>query len=116
MSPGGPCSRPASRRSRSRTCGSQYGDEPRSLDGVTLTVPAHRITVFFGPAGGGKSTLLRTINRLNDLVDNARTEGRVLLDGEDVLGPDVDITRLRRRVGIVFAQPVPLPMSIRRNP
>jgi phosphate transport system ATP-binding protein len=92
-----------------------YGAEPPALEGVTLTVPARQITVFFGPAGGGKSTLLRTINRLNDLVDGARTEGRVRLDGEDILRPDVDITRLRRRVGIVFALPVPLPMSIRRN-
>ncbi|MBP1659848.1 MAG: phosphate transporter ATP-binding protein [Candidatus Aminicenantes bacterium] len=92
-----------------------YGSEPPALDGVTLTVPARQITVVFGPAGGGKSTLLRTINRLNDLVETARTEGRVRLDGEDILGPDVDITRLRRRIGIVFALPVPLPMSIRRN-
>lgn len=93
----------------------RYGDDPPALRGVSLTVPANRISVFFGPAGGGKSTLLRTINRLNDLVETARTEGRVLLDGEEVLSPEMDITSLRRRVGMVFALPVPLPMSIRRN-
>ncbi len=93
----------------------RYGDAPVSLRVDSLTIPTNQISVFFGPAGGGKSTLLRTINRLNDLVDSAHTEGRVLLDGEDVLSPETDITRLRRRVGIVFALPVPLPMSIRRN-
>ncbi len=92
----------------------RYGAEV-ALRGATLTIPARRISVFFGPAGGGKSTILRTLDRLNDLVDGARTTGRVLLDGEDILGPDVDVVRLRRRVAMVFALPVPLPMSIRKN-
>ncbi len=92
----------------------RYGAET-ALKGATLTIPARRISVFFGPAGGGKSTILRTLDRLNDLVDGATTTGRVLLDGEDILGPDVDVVRLRRRVAMVFALPVPLPMSIRKN-
>jgi phosphate transport system ATP-binding protein len=93
----------------------RYSDGTESLQGITLDIYRHQINVLFGPSGGGKSTLLRTINRLNDLVDVAEEQGRVLLDGEDVLDPDYDVIQLRRRVGIVFARPVPLPMSIYRN-
>jgi phosphate transport system ATP-binding protein len=71
--------------------------------------------VLFGPAGGGKSTLLRCLNRLNDLVDGVQLSGQVLLDGQDVYAPEVRVSELRRRVGMVFAQPVPLPGSIRYN-
>jgi phosphate transport system ATP-binding protein len=92
-----------------------YSDGTESLQNITLGIPANRITVIFGPAGGGKSSLLRTLNRLNDLVDVTHLEGEVLLDGENILDPDVDVIRLRRRVGMVFARPVVLPMSIRRN-
>ena len=91
----------------------QYQDGTESLRDVSLTIPAHQITVLFGPAGGGKSTLLRALNRLNDLVDGVRVSGRILLDGQDITGTDPNV--LRRRVGMVFAQPVPLPMSIRQN-
>jgi phosphate transport system ATP-binding protein len=93
----------------------QYPDGTESLRNVSLQIPSNAITVLFGPAGGGKSTLLRTFNRLNDLVEGTRYSGRVLLDGENILGPEVDLVALRRRVGMVFAQPVPLPMSIREN-
>jgi phosphate transport system ATP-binding protein len=93
----------------------QYDDGTESLRDVSLEIPENQISVLFGPAGGGKSTLLRTFNRLNDLVDGVRVAGRVLLDGQDVLAPQVDVVNLRRRVGMVFAQPVPLPMSIRQN-
>jgi len=92
-----------------------YSDGTESLQNITLGIPANRITVIFGPAGGGKSSLLRTLNRLNDLVDVTHLEGEVLLDVENILDPDVDVIRLRRRVGMVFARPVVLPMSIRRN-
>jgi phosphate transport system ATP-binding protein len=92
-----------------------YPDGTESLRRVSLEIPANAITVLFGPAGGGKSTLLRTFNRLNDLVKGVRYQGRVLLDGEDILAPEIDVVRLRRRVGMVFAQPVPLPMTIREN-
>lgn len=93
----------------------QYDDGTESLRDISLTIPANQITALFGPAGGGKSTLLRALNRLNDLVDGVRVTGRILLDGEDIAGPGVNVTALRRRVGMVFAQPVPLPMSIRQN-
>ena len=93
----------------------RYSDGVESLRGVTLDLYARQINVLFGPAGGGKSTLLRAINRLNDLVDVEERSGCILLDGQDVYAPDVDVIALRRRVGIVFARPVPLPMTIRQN-
>ena len=93
----------------------QYRDGTESLRDVSLSVPPHQITVLFGPAGGGKSTLLRAINRLNDLVEGVRLSGKIYLDGEEITGPWVNVTALRRRVGMVFAQPVPLPLSIRQN-
>jgi phosphate transport system ATP-binding protein len=93
----------------------QYPDGTESLRNVSLQIPPNAITVLFGPAGGGKSTLLRTFNRLNDLVGGTRYSGKVLLDGEDILSPKVDLVALRRRVGMVFAQPVALPMSVREN-
>ena len=92
-----------------------YSDGTESLRGIDLVIPEHAITVLFGPAGGGKSTLLRTLNRLNDLAGGTDVSGHVWLDGMDVLDPDVDTIALRRRVGIVFARPVVLPMSIRQN-
>jgi phosphate transport system ATP-binding protein len=93
----------------------QYPDGTESLRNISLQIPKNAITVLFGPAGGGKSTLLRTFNRLNDLVAGTRYSGRILLDGEDILSPIADLVTLRRRVGMVFAQPVPLPMTIREN-
>ena len=93
----------------------RYSDGVESLRGVTLDLYARQINVLFGPAGGGKSTLLRAINRLNDLVDVEERSGCILLDGQDIYAPDVDVIALRRRVGIVFARPVPLPMTIRQN-
>ncbi len=93
----------------------QYPDGTESLRDVTMAIPANAITVLFGPAGGGKSTLLRMLNRLNDLVEETRVPGRILLDAQDILAPSVDTIALRRRVGMVFAQAVVLPMSIRQN-
>jgi phosphate transport system ATP-binding protein len=92
-----------------------YSDGTESLKGVDLTVPANAITVLFGPSGGGKSTLLRVLNRLNDLADVVRLSGKVLLDGKNILDPKIDVTALRRKVGMVFARPVVLPFSIRGN-
>jgi phosphate transport system ATP-binding protein len=86
-----------------------------SLSGVGLDFPERAITVLFGPAGGGKTTLLRLVNRLNDLVEGTSRSGQVLLDGEDIYAPGVDVTALRRRVGMVFALPLPLPGSIKEN-
>jgi phosphate transport system ATP-binding protein len=88
-----------------------------ALQDVTLDIPANQIVVIFGPSHAGKSTLLRCLNRLNDLIENEEIEttGQILLDGKDIYAPKVDITELRRRVGMVFALPIPLPMTIREN-
>jgi phosphate transport system ATP-binding protein len=93
----------------------QYSDGKESLRDINLNVPVNAITVLFGPAGGGKSSLLRVFNRLNDLADVELISGRVLLDDMDILDPKTDVIALRRRVGMVFARPVVLPMSIREN-
>jgi phosphate transport system ATP-binding protein len=92
-------------------------DGDQVLSDVTLDIPANQITVLFGPSHAGKSTLLRCLNRLNDLIENEQTylEGQILLDGEDLYAPDVDVTDLRRRVGMVFALPIALPLSISEN-
>jgi phosphate transport system ATP-binding protein len=92
-----------------------YSDGTESLRDVSLNVPENSITVIFGPAGGGKSSFLRVMNRLNDLADVVHMSGRVLLDGEDILDQKTDVIALRRRVGMVFARPVVLPLSIRKN-
>jgi len=94
----------------------RFGDTV-ALNGVTLDIPANQITVVFGPSHAGKSTLLRCLNRLNDLIENEPTElaGRILLDGEEIYAPGVDVTDLRRRVGMVFALPIPLPLTIYEN-
>ena len=93
----------------------QYSDGTESLRNINLGIRANAITVLFGPAGGGKSSLLRCLNRLNDLTEVKTVSGRILLDGEDVLDPKTDVIALRRKVGMVFARPVVLPMSIREN-
>ena len=97
-----------------------YSDGTESLKQVSLHIPAHSITVLFGPAGGGKSTLLRVLNRLNDLADVVHISGQVHMfdqagDAVDILDPKLDVIALRRRVAMVFARPIVLPMSIREN-
>jgi len=82
---------------------------------ATFDIAENAITVVFGPAGGAKTTLLRLINRLNDLVEIGDMSGCILLNGEDVYGPHVDVSDLRRRVGMVFSLPLPLPGTIRDN-
>ncbi len=91
-----------------------YGDKP-ALKDISLNVPAHAITVFLGPAGSGKTTLLRLINRLNDLEDASKFSGHIFLDDQDIYAPDADVNALRRKVGMVFALPLPLPGTIREN-
>src|SRR5580700_7477329 len=85
----------------------------QALHDINLEVPEKRITALIGPSGCGKSTFLRTLNRINETVKNARYEGQVLLDGQNVL--DLDVTKLRRRVGMVFQRPNPFPKSIFDN-
>jgi phosphate transport system ATP-binding protein len=92
-----------------------YEDGEEALHDITLRIRPNEITAVFGPASAGKSTLLRLMNRLNDLVPGRTLQGTVAMDGQDIYSPDVDVNELRRRVGMVFATPVPLPMTIRQN-
>jgi phosphate transport system ATP-binding protein len=87
----------------------------QALKDVTLDIPAYSIFGMIGPAGSGKTALLRSLNRLNDLSPNYRVDGRILLDGADIYAPDYDVVALRKKVGMLFALPVPLPMSIFDN-
>ena len=91
-----------------------YG-ENHALKNVNMEIADHAITAFIGPSGCGKSTFLRCLNRMNDLVDGCRVEGKVILDGEDIYDKRVDTTLLRKKVGMVFKQPNPFPMSIYDN-
>jgi phosphate transport system ATP-binding protein len=98
----------------------QYSDGTESLKDISINIPRNAISVLFGPAGGGKSTYLRVLNRLNDLANVKELSGKAILYAEtgeplNILDPDIDVTALRRRVGMVFARPVVLPMSIREN-
>ena len=93
----------------------QYTDLTESLRDISMGIRANAITVLFGPAGCGKSTLLRCLNRLNDLTDMKTLSGRILLDGENILTPQTNVITLRRRVGMVFARPVVLPLTLRGN-
>ena len=91
-----------------------YG-ENHALKNVNMEIADHAITAFIGPSGCGKSTFLRCLNRMNDLMDGCRVEGKVILDGEDIYDKRVDTTLLRKKVGMVFQQPNPFPMSIYDN-
>jgi len=87
----------------------------KALKDITLTLKANKTTAFIGPSGCGKSTLLRVLNRMYDLYPNQRAEGEVLLDGQNILAPGLDLNLLRARVGMVFQKPTPFPMSIYDN-
>ena len=91
-----------------------YG-ENNALKDVDMEIKRNAITAFIGPSGCGKSTFLKTLNRMNDLVPGVRIEGQVLLDGIDIYGPKVDTSMLRKKIGMVFQQPNPFPMSIYDN-
>jgi phosphate transport system ATP-binding protein len=91
-----------------------YGQKQALFD-VNMNIPRKRVTAFIGPSGCGKSTLLRTFNRMNDLVDGCHINGKILLDGNDIFDKGMDITNLRRRVGMVFQKPNPFPKSIYEN-
>lgn len=91
-----------------------YGDF-KALKNINIEIEPNEITAFIGPSGCGKSTLLRCLNRMNDLVEGCRIEGRVLLDGNNIYGKNVDVNLLRKKVGMVFQKPNPFPMSIYDN-
>ncbi len=91
-----------------------FGDQ-QVLNSVDLTVREHEVTAVIGPSGSGKSSLLRCLNRMNELMPTVRTEGRVLLDGEDIYSPEVDEALVRRRVGMVFQTPNPFPLTVFDN-
>jgi phosphate transport system ATP-binding protein len=92
-----------------------YYDGRPAIEGISMKIPRRRITAIIGPSGCGKSTLLRCFNRMNDLIPSARVTGRVLFEGLDLYGPDVDVVEVRRRIGMVFQKPNPFPKSIYEN-
>ena len=92
-----------------------YYGQNHALRDVSMQIKEKAITAFIGPSGCGKSTFLKTLNRMNDLVEGVRIEGTVAIDGEDIYSPKVDTTLLRKKVGMVFQQPNPFPMSIYDN-
>jgi phosphate transport system ATP-binding protein len=91
-----------------------YGDK-QALHDVSINIPKGHVVAFIGPSGCGKSTLLRCFNRMNDLVDGCRIEGRILMEGRDIFDRKVNVAQLRRRVGMVFQKPNPFPKSIYEN-
>ena len=91
-----------------------YGDF-QALRGINLRIPERAITSIIGPSGCGKSTFLRVFNRMNDLIKDARIEGKIQLDSIDIYSKDIDVVELRKRVGMVFQKPNPFPMSIFEN-
>lgn len=92
-----------------------YYGENRALHDINLNIPEKKVSAFIGPSGCGKSTLLRCFNRMNDLVDGCRIEGDVQIDGNNIYDKNVDVSELRRRVGMVFQKPNPFPKSIYEN-
>ncbi len=91
-----------------------YG-ESQALYDISITIPSQRVTAFIGPSGCGKSTFLRTLNRMNDLIEGVRCSGEVLIDGEDIYDSSVDVVALRKKVGMVFQRSNPFPKSIFEN-
>ncbi len=91
-----------------------YGDF-QALEDVTFDIPKNKITALIGPSGCGKSTFIRTLNRMNDLIDGTKVTGEVLLDGQNVYEDDVDVVNLRKQIGMVFQEPNPFPKSIFNN-
>lgn len=92
-----------------------YSDGVESLHNVSIDVVANAVNVFFGPAGGGKSTLLRALNRLNDLADVSSAQGQILYNGINLLDPTTNVIELRRKIGMVFSRPTPLPLTVYEN-
>ena len=98
----------------SRALNLYYGDN-HALKDISIQIPANKITALIGPSGCGKSTFLKTLNRMNDLVPGVRIDGEVFYNGENIYGKNVDVTRLRKQIGMVFQKANPFPMSIYDN-
>jgi len=92
-----------------------FYDDFQALENITMDVEKNKVTALIGPSGCGKSTFLRTINRMNDLIEGARLKGDILFDGESIYQENVDVVNLRKRIGMVFQQPNPFPKSIFEN-
>ncbi|MDR1123411.1 MAG: phosphate ABC transporter ATP-binding protein PstB [Elusimicrobiota bacterium] len=92
-----------------------YYDKFRALKNINLDIPGGGITALIGPSGCGKSTLIRLFNRMSDLVPKTRAEGKIILDGQNILEPSLDVVKLRRKVGMVFQKPNPFPKTIYQN-
>ena len=92
-----------------------YYGQKQALKNINMDIHSNAITALIGPSGCGKSTFLKTLNRMNDLIDNVRITGQVTLDGEDIFDKNMVVTLLRKRVGMVFQQPNPFPMSVYDN-
>lgn len=97
-----------------RNLNTHYGSG-QALKNVNLDIPKHQITVIMGPSGCGKTTLMKSINRFLELYENTRLEGQVLIDGEDIYAPAMDVTEIRKKTGLLAQRPYPLPMSIYDN-
>lgn len=91
-----------------------YGDSI-ALKKISMNIPANRVTALIGPSGCGKSTFLRTLNRMNELIDDVRIEGEVIIDGHNIYDPSVDVVELRKRIGMIFQKSNPFPKSIYEN-
>jgi phosphate transport system ATP-binding protein len=105
---------PAAAKIETRNLRISYGNK-QALHDVTLSIPSYRVTALIGPSGCGKSTFLRSLNRMNDLIDNARVEGSVLIDGTDIYSNGIDVAELRKKVGMIFQKSNPFPKSIYDN-
>lgn len=92
-----------------------YYGETKALHGISIKIPSQKVTAFIGPSGCGKSTFLRTLNRMNDLIEGTRCDGKVMIDGEDIYSSAVDVVALRKKVGMVFQRSNPFPKSIFEN-
>jgi len=92
-----------------------YYDDFQALNDINMDVKENNVTALIGPSGCGKSTFLRTINRMNDLIEGSRVAGQVVFDGDDIYSGNIDVVRLRKRIGMVFQQPNPFPKSVFEN-
>ncbi|MCL1862454.1 MAG: phosphate ABC transporter ATP-binding protein PstB [Defluviitaleaceae bacterium] len=95
-------------------CDLHYGDF-HALKNISMEIKEHRVTAFIGPSGCGKSTFIRIFNRMNDLIENCRVTGDIIVGGEDIYAKNTDVTLLRKNVGMVFQKPNPFPMTIYEN-